>query len=103
MRLRFSDGGVMVGRSAEIPGFALASDAWSDRLWRDTFHARYGAVFLLSCIAAFQAPIIMMAHNRLAKRERLRADEDYYTNLKAELEIRQLHDKLDKFLKNLPK
>jgi diguanylate cyclase (GGDEF)-like protein/PAS domain S-box-containing protein len=42
----------MVGRSAEIPGFALASDAWSDRLWRDTFHARYGAVVLLACIAA---------------------------------------------------
>lgn len=52
----------------------------------------------LSCMAAIQAPIIMMAHNRLAKRERLRADEDYYTNLKAELEIRQLHAKLDAFL-----
>lgn len=52
----------------------------------------------LSCMAAIQAPIIMMAHNRLSKRERLRADEDYYTNLKAELEIRQLHAKLDAFL-----
>ncbi len=52
----------------------------------------------LSCMAAIQAPIIMMAHNRLAKRERLRADEDYYTNLKAELEIRQLNAKLDAFL-----
>jgi uncharacterized membrane protein len=53
----------------------------------------------LSCMAALQAPIIMMAQNRLSKREQLRADEDYYTNLKAELEIRQLHDKIDKFLK----
>lgn len=53
---------------------------------------------LLSCMAAIQAPIIMMAQNRLAKRDRLRADEDYYTNLKAELEIRQLHAKIDAFL-----
>jgi uncharacterized membrane protein len=53
----------------------------------------------LSCMAALQAPIIMMAQNRLSKREQLRADEDYYTNLKAELEIRQLHEKIDKFLK----
>jgi uncharacterized membrane protein len=53
----------------------------------------------LSCMAAIQAPIIMMAQSRLAKRERLRADEDYYTNLKAELEIRQLTAKIDAFLK----
>ncbi|MBX7066986.1 MAG: DUF1003 domain-containing protein [Parachlamydiales bacterium] len=55
----------------------------------------------LSCMAAVQAPIIMMAQNRLAKRERLRAEEDYYTNLKAEMEIRQLHAKLDAFLESL--
>lgn len=54
----------------------------------------------LSCMAAIQAPIIMMAQNQLSRRERTRADEDYYTNLKAELEIRQLHAKLDTFLKN---
>jgi uncharacterized membrane protein len=53
----------------------------------------------LSCMAATQAPIIMMAQNRLAKREQLRADEDYYTNVKAELEIRQLHEKFDKLFK----
>lgn len=53
----------------------------------------------LSCMAAVQAPIIMMAQNRLAKRQQLRADEDYYTNVKAELEIRQLHDKIDAFFK----
>lgn len=52
----------------------------------------------LSCTAAIQAPIIMMAQNRLSKRERLRAEEDYYTTLKAEMEIRQLHAKLDAFL-----
>lgn len=53
----------------------------------------------LSCMAAVQAPIIMMAQKRLAKRERLRADEDYYTTLKAELEIRQLNAKIDAYLK----
>lgn len=57
----------------------------------------------LSCTAAIQAPIIMMAQNRLSKRERLRAEEDYYTNLKAEIEIRQLHAKLDAFLEKQKK
>lgn len=53
----------------------------------------------LSCMAAIQAPVIMMAQHRLAKRESLRADEDYYTNMKAELEIRQIQLKLDDFIK----
>jgi uncharacterized membrane protein len=57
----------------------------------------------LSCLAAGQAPIILMSQNRLAKREHLRADEDYYTNLKAELEIRQLHEKIDELLKLMKK
>lgn len=57
----------------------------------------------LSCLAAGQAPIILMSQNRLAKREHLRADEDYYTNLKAELEIRQLHEKIDELTKLLKK
>lgn len=53
----------------------------------------------LSCAASLQAPIIMMSQNRIAKRDRMRADEDYYTTLKAELEIRKLHAKIDEFLK----
>jgi len=57
----------------------------------------------LSCMAAVQAPIIMMSQNRIAKREKLRADEDYYTTLKAELGIRKLHAKLDEFLKTQDK
>lgn len=57
----------------------------------------------LSCLAAGQAPVILMSQNRLSKRERIRADEDYYTNLKAELEIRQLHEKIDQLLKNQSK
>lgn len=53
----------------------------------------------LSCIAAFQAPIIMMSQNRQAEKDRLRDVEDYKVNLKAELEIQQLHTKLDQFVK----
>jgi uncharacterized membrane protein len=49
----------------------------------------------LSMIAAIQAPIIMMSQNRQAARDRLDAAHDYEVNLKAELEIRHLHDKID--------
>lgn len=50
---------------------------------------------VLSCLAAIQAPIIMMSQNRMEDRDRKRAENDYRTNLKAELEVRQLHDKVD--------
>ena len=50
---------------------------------------------LLSCIAAIQAPIIMMSQKRQEVKDRLRANNDYRVNLKAELEIRHLHEKLD--------
>ena len=53
---------------------------------------------VLSCLAAIQAPIIMMSQNRSAARDRLEADEDYKINLKAELEIGALHEKLDHLL-----
>jgi uncharacterized membrane protein len=53
---------------------------------------------ILSCIAAIQAPIIMMSQHRLEARDRLRSEEDYRVNLKAELEIRHLHEKLDHLL-----
>ena len=49
----------------------------------------------LSMLAAIQAPIIMMSQNRQAARDRLDAAHDYEVNLKAELEIRHLHEKLD--------
>ena len=49
----------------------------------------------LSMLAAIQAPIIMMSQNRQAARDRADAAHDYEVNLKAELEIRHLHDKLD--------
>ncbi len=50
---------------------------------------------LLSCVAALQAPIIMMSQNRQEQRDRLRAEQDYKVNLKAELEVRLLMTKLD--------
>jgi len=53
---------------------------------------------VLSCLAAIQAPIIMMSQNRQEAKDRLRARHDYQVNLKAELEIRQLHEKIDHLL-----
>ncbi|MEZ6131422.1 MAG: DUF1003 domain-containing protein [Planctomycetaceae bacterium] len=50
---------------------------------------------VLSCLAAIQAPVIMMSQNRQEIKDRLRGEHDYQVNLKAELEIRQLHSKLD--------
>ncbi len=50
---------------------------------------------LLSCVAAVQAPIIMMSQRRTEAKDRMRAENDYKVNLKAELEIRHLHDKID--------
>ena len=54
---------------------------------------------LLSCLAALQAPIIMMSQKRQEARDRLRSQSDYKVNLKAELEIRHLHEKLDHLLR----
>lgn len=53
---------------------------------------------LLSCLAALQAPIIMMSQNRQEARDRQRAEQDYKINLKSELELRQLHQKIDHLL-----
>ena len=54
---------------------------------------------ILSCLAAIQAPIIMMSQNRQAERDRMKADYEYTTNLKAELEVRQLNAKVDQLMK----
>ncbi|MEN3944043.1 DUF1003 domain-containing protein [Prosthecobacter sp. SYSU 5D2] len=53
---------------------------------------------ILSCLASLQAPVIMMSQNRQESRDRKRAENDYKINLKAELEIRHLHDKMDYLL-----
>lgn len=53
---------------------------------------------ILSCIAAIQAPIIMMSQNRQESKDRIRSENDYQVNLKAEIEIRTLHEKVDHLL-----
>ena len=53
---------------------------------------------ILSSIAALQAPIIMMSQNRQAEKDRKRSENDYLINLKAELEVRGLHQKVDLLL-----
>jgi len=61
----------------------------------------YPFIFLnliLSMLAALQAPVIMMSQNRQSAKDRLRAEHDYRVNLKAELEVRLLHTKLDQLL-----
>jgi uncharacterized membrane protein len=58
----------------------------------------YPFIFLnlvLSCVAALQAPVIMMSQRRQEQKDQIRNENDYKVNLKAELEIRQLHEKID--------
>ena len=72
-------------------------------LWREqTAPDPYPFILLnlmLSCLAALQAPVIMMSQNRQEVRDRDRAEKDYQVNLKAELGIRHLHEKLDHLLR----
>ncbi|WCK68794.1 DUF1003 domain-containing protein [Agrobacterium tumefaciens] len=84
-----------------IIGFGSVLAAWmaynSFVSARDAFD-NYPFVLLnlvLSTIAAFQAPVIMMSQRRQEAKDRLRSTNDYKVNLKAELEIRRLHEKLD--------
>jgi uncharacterized membrane protein len=83
--------------------FALVLIVWMVfNIWvaaqaRDAFDP-YPFILLnlvLSCLAAVQAPIIMMSQKRQEAKDRLRSENDYRVNLKAELEIRHLHDKID--------
>ena len=55
---------------------------------------------ILSCIAALQAPIIMMSQNREAKKEKIKSNNEYKTTLKNELILEELHRKMDEILKN---
>ena len=56
---------------------------------------------VLSCVAAIQAPLIMMSQNRSAERDRLEAQHDYQVNLRAELEIILLHEKIEHMMGEL--
>ncbi len=58
---------------------------------------------LLSCLAALQAPIIMMSQNRQSKKDTIRNKNDYRTDLKSELILEQLHDRLDMVIENQEK
>jgi uncharacterized membrane protein len=76
----------------------MAFNVWAAT--RDVFDP-YPFILLnlvLSCLAAIQAPIIMMSQNRQEAKDRLRGENDYRVNLKAELEIRHLHEKIDHIL-----
>jgi uncharacterized membrane protein len=53
---------------------------------------------VLSCLAAIQAPVIMMSQNRQEAKDRMRGENDYKVNLKAELEIQHINEKIDKLL-----
>lgn len=87
-----------------ILGFFLFLAAWIiGNVWllgaigRKAFDP-YPFIFLnlmLSMLAAIQAPVIMMSQNRASAKDRLQAEHDYMVNLRAELEIMRLHDKLD--------
>jgi uncharacterized membrane protein len=56
---------------------------------------------MLSTLAALQAPVIMMSQNRQSSKDRLKADLDYEVNLKAELEVAQLHSKVDRIYEEM--
>ena len=87
-----------------IVGFVLVLLAWMlinsrvlESLGLGAFDA-YPYIFLnlvLSMLAAIQAPVIMMSQKRQEAKDRLRSLNDYQVNLKAELEIRHLHEKID--------
>lgn len=84
-----------------IVWFGLLMVLWTvGNAWLLGRHAfdPYPFIFLnlvLSMLAAIQAPIIMMSQNRQARRDRIAAAHDYEVNLKAEIEIMALHEKLD--------
>lgn len=101
---RVADRVAVFGGSWTFMGlFAAVLAAWA--LINSTWFADAGLAFdpypfiflnlLLSMLAAMQAPIIMMSQNRQAAKDRMAVAHDYEVNLKAELEILQLHEKID--------
>jgi uncharacterized membrane protein len=99
---RMADGVARFGGSWGFIGFfAMVMIIWmginSARLLAAPFDP-YPFILLnlmLSCLAAIQAPIIMMSQRRQEQKDRIQSENDYRINLKAELEIRQLHEKID--------
>lgn len=99
---RIADGIARIGGSwTFIIGFIVFLVVWTlGNAWllgRDSFDP-YPFIFLnlvLSMLAALQAPVIMMSQNRSSERDRRAAEHDYEVNLKAEIEIMALHEKMD--------
>lgn len=92
---RFGGSWTFIGLFMLFLGLWVATNVW---LLRANPFDPYPFIFLnllLSMLAALQAPVIMMSQNRHAERDRAAAEHDYQVNLKAELEIMALHDKLD--------
>lgn len=87
-----------------VLGFIVLLIAWmvlNAALLRDRAFDPFPFILLnlvLSCVAALQAPVILMAQNRQTARDRLQADHDFRVNLKAEIEIASLHEKVDHLL-----
>lgn len=99
---RLADKVATVGGSWRfVIAFALVMAAWmglNAAIWGFAWDP-YPFILLnlmLSTLAAVQAPIIMMSQNRQAAKDRAQANMDYEVNLKAELEIMALHEKLDR-------
>lgn len=102
---RIADGVARIGGSwTFVLSFLLALALWiafNSLILRGEAFDPYPYILLnlaLSCLAALQAPVIMMAQNRLSARDRAQADQDFKVNLKAELEVAGLHDKVDHLL-----
>jgi uncharacterized membrane protein len=96
---------IIAGSWTFIIGFIVFLFAWmainSGQIWHHPFDP-YPYILLnlvLSCLAAIQAPIILMSQNRQAQRDRIEAENDYHINMISELQIRHLHEKLDILLK----
>jgi len=90
----------VAGSWSFIFGFALVLGVWVLLNSVALIHHwdKYPYILLnlfLSMLAAIQAPVIMMSQNRQEARDRIRAEHDYEVNLKAEMEIQQMHQKLD--------
>jgi len=98
---RLSDGlAEVAGSWSFISGFALVLAIWITVNTVALLHHwdKYPYILLnlmLSMIAAIQAPVIMMSQHRQEDRDRISAEHDYEVNLKAEMEIQQIHQKLD--------
>jgi uncharacterized membrane protein len=102
---RAADATARVGGSwSFVIGFTLALVVWiavNSWLLMNRAFDPYPYILLnlcLSCLAALQAPIIMMAQNRQAARDRAQADQDFRVNLEAEIAILNLHEKVDHLL-----